>query len=158
MRTGRSVSILCCVLLLLTITLAAPLNANAATTTLTIQLPDSYTIDLNIRGQGSVWLNGVQYTRTASVVLPRLSSLRLLVIPNDNGSLQSVILNGEKQTLSNGQYVLELSALTRDITLDIRFRTNSIIPDTGDTILIPTCLMVLSGIMLALILKRKKGP
>ena len=156
MRSDRSASALCCVLLLLAMILAAPLKTSAATTTLTLQLPESYTIDLNIRGQGNVWLNGVQYTRTASVTMPRLSALRLLVIPNDNGSLQSVALNGEKQALSNGQYVLELSALTGDITLDVRFRTNSIIPNTGDWILIPVGAMILSGIFLILIRRSKK--
>ena len=156
MRSDRSASALCCVLLLLAMILAAPLKASAATTTLTLQLPESYTIDLNIRGQGSVWLNGTQYTRTASVMLPRLSSLQLLVVSKQNGYIQSVVLNGEKQALRNGQYAIDIPALTGDITLDVRFRTNSIIPNTGDWILIPVGAMILSGIFLILIRRSKK--
>lgn len=156
MRRIRSTRAACCILLLLLIALALPLKGSASTTTLTIHLPKYHTIDLKIRGTGSVYLGDSLYTQSATVELPRLSTLQIQVVPGKNGYLHSLVLNGETQPLHSGQYTLDISALTEDITLEIRFRTHSIIPDTGDTILIPACLMLLSGTILALVIKRKR--
>ena len=152
----RSIRAAFCILLLLLIALALPLKGSASTTTLTIHLPDYHIIDLKIRGTGSVYLGDTLYTRSATVELPRLSALQIQVIPVENGYIHSLVLNEKTQLLHNGQYTLDISALTEDITLEIWFRTNSLIPDTGDTILIPVCLMLLSGIILVFIIKHKR--
>ena len=152
----HSVRTTCCLLLLLLILWASPLECNAATTTLTIQLPEFHTIDLNIRGRGSVSIGDAHYSHSASIEMPRLSSFQLQVIPQKGSHIHSILYNGEAQQPHNGQYTLDISALTEDVVLEVRFRTDSTIPNTGDAVLLPACALFLSGTMLVLICQRKR--
>lgn len=140
---------MCCLLL--------PVNAAGSSTILTVHVPETHTLSLELRGSGSVQLEDAVYTRSADIQAARLSELQLLITPADNYDIHTLLLNGEHQSITGSSCTLDIPTLTKDISLEVVFRRHSIIPDTGDRIFIPIGAMLLSGIALILVCKVRKN-
>lgn len=123
---------------------------------MTVHVPETHTLSLELRGPGTVRLEDTLYTGSVNIEVARLSELQLLVTPADNSYIHTLLLNGEPQSITSSSYTLKIPSLTKDISLEVVFRRHSIIPDTGDWILIPMGAMLLSGLSLILFFKIRK--
>lgn len=133
-----------------------PLKAAGSSTVLTVHVPETHILFLEIRGSGNVKLEDTLYTHSVDIEVARLSELQLLVTPADNSYIHSLLLNGEPQSITGNSCTLEIPSLTEDLSLEVVFRRHSIIPATGDWIFIPMGAMLLSGIFLIPVSKARK--
>lgn len=134
--------------------LALPAAAEG-TTTLTVVLPDSYSLALTIQGKGTVKVGDVSCSKSAQLALARLEPVTIQVTPKEGWFLHSVKLNGKAQTVQKAGWTLTLDGVTEDMALEVTFRSTSGSPATGDRLWLSATGLLLSAAGLALCLKRR---
>lgn len=142
--------------LILVMALALPAAATEGSTTLTVVLPDSYTLTLTIRGKGTVRIGDTVYQKTSQVTPDRLEPVTITVTPQKGWELYTVSLDGKAQTIQKSGWSLKLDGMTADMTLAVRFTSTAAPAPTGDRIWLFAGLLLLSAAGLVLCLKRRK--
>jgi len=144
--------------LLAALTLMLSISAAAAgSTTLTTTVPETVTLALEIQGKGSVTVNGVSYSRSAEVVLPRGEDFLLQVQSAEGYETETVIYNGQDITDLLGKEEIILSARNTQLRLQVVFTKKAAGPVTGD-LRLHTVLtaMGISALCLAMLLTDQK--
>ena len=144
----------------LTLVICCPVAAATNSTTLTTTVPETFPLLLKLSGNGTVAINGVAYTQSGTVEIPRNSPVELRITPDAENEIKSVVYNGFDYTkeAKNGKIVLP--AITGEATLYVNFTKIASTPQTGDaySLLCLTLLMFLSSIgMIATFSIRKKN-
>lgn len=134
--------------------LALPAAAEG-TTTLTVVLPDSYSLALTIQGKGTVKVGGASCSKSTQLTLSRLEPVTIQVTPKEGWFLHSVKWNGEAQTVKKSGWALTLDGVTEDMTLEVVFRSAAASPATGDRLWLSATGLLLSAAGLVLCLKRR---
>ena len=143
----------------LTLVICFPVAAATNSTTLRTTVPGTVPLLLELTGNGTVTVNGVAYTRSKTIEIPRNSAIELRITPDAENEIKSVVYNGFDYTkeAKNGKIVLP--AITGEATLCVNFTEIASTPQTGDAYspLYLTLLMFLSLIgMIATLSFRKK--
>lgn len=141
---------------ILVLAMALPAAATEGSTTLTVVLPDSYTLTLTIRGKGTVRIGDTVYQKTSQVTLDRLEPFTITVTPQKGWELYNVTLDGKAQTIQKSGWSLKLDGFPGDMTLAVRFTSTAAPAPTGDRIWLFAGLLVLSAAGLFLCLKKRK--
>lgn len=141
---------------ILVLAMALPAAASEGSTTLTVVLPDSYTLTLTIRGKGAVRIGDTVYQKTSQVTLDRLEPVTIAVSPREGWELYTVTLDGKAQAVQKTGWQLKLDGMTADMTLAVRFTSTAAPAPTGDRIWLFAGLLLLSAAGLFLCLKRRK--
>lgn len=142
-------------LLLLLVFMALPASAESSTT-LTVVLPDNYSLDLVIQGKGTVKVGGTSCQSSTCLTLARLDPITIQATPKDGWLLRSIKLNGKAQSAQASGWTLVLDGVTEDMTLEVTFRSTGGSPATGDDLRFFVGLLALSATGLALCLKKRK--
>lgn len=142
-------------LLLLLVFMALPARAESSTT-LTVVLPDNYSLDLVIRGKGTVKVGGTSCQSSTCLTLARLEPITIQAMPKDGWLLHCIKLNGKAQSAQASGWTLVLDGVTEDMTLEVTFRSTSVAPATGDDLRFFVGLLALSATCLTLCLKKRK--
>lgn len=151
-------AILCVLMTALTLVICFPVAA-ATSTTLSTTVPETLPLVLELSGNGTVTINGVAYSQSKIVEIPRHATIALQIIPNAGNKIRSVVYNGIDYTKDAEEGTLMLPAITESSTLCVSFSQSASTPQTGDTScpLLWFLLMLISliGIVLLLLVKRR---
>lgn len=156
-----SKAILCVLVVALTFVVCTPVIATTSSTTLTTTVPETTPTLLELIGNGSITISGIEYTRSETIEIVKSAEVLLQITPDDGYYIHSVTYNNCNYTdrVKNGQLIL--SNIVADATLCIVFERLPSAPATGDpspSLLqssILWMLISLMGIFTILILKKK---
>lgn len=144
----------------LTLVIYFPVAAASNSTTLTTTVPVTFPLKLELSGNGTVTINGLAYTQSETVEIPRNSTVELQITPHAENIIKSVVYNGHDYTKEAKRGKFTLPAITGEATLCVSFTENTSTPATGDPYspLCLTFLMFLSliGVIAAFSFKKKK--
>ena len=147
-------------LIVLAISLLLPVTAQAQETTLTTVVPSSYAIHLTLAGEGTVLVDGVAYTKSADIQVPRQHGAVISVSAADGSKVKTVLWDGEDVTAAfqNGKWTAP--EILNDAALTVTFEKLSSTPQTGDTfraeLWVSLLMLSLLGIAICLPPRRKK--
>lgn len=131
------------ILLLAALTLMLGISAAAASsTTLTTTVPKTLPLRLELRGSGTVTVNGITYTNSGTIEIPRNSGIELHITPDAENKIKSVIYNGRNYTSEAISGKFTLPAITERAKLSVSFIKVPSAPPTGDSYS-PLCLTLL---------------
>ena len=122
---------LCVLMAALTLVLCFPVAA-ATSTTLTTIVPETLPLMLKLSGKGTVSINGVAYTQSQAIEIPRNATIELHITPDARNSIKSIIYNELDYTNKAENGKLTLSAITGEATLCVSFMKITSAPATGD--------------------------
>ena len=144
----------------LTLVICFPVAAATNSTTLTTTVPETFPLLLELSGNGTVAINGVDYTRSETIEIPCNSTVELRITPDAENEIKSVVYNGFDYTkeAKNGKFTLP--AIISETTLYVSFTEIASTPITGDPYS-PLCLIALMflsliGIIAILSFRKKK--
>ena len=144
----------------LTLVICFPVAA-ATNTTLTTTVPETLPLLLELSGKGTVTINGVAYTQSETIEIPRNATIELQITPDTGKNIKSVIYNGLDYTNKAENGKLALPAITGEAMLCVSFAEIASTPMTGDpyTLLCLVVLMHLSliGIIATLSFRKKNN-
>lgn len=155
-------SILCKIVnmvILAAVCLTIPMSVFAAgTTTLKTAIPTNHTIYLSIEGNGTVVIEGKQYSKSANISINRYSEPSVQIQVARGYSIRSVIYNQENIThlFNSGKWTMP--KIESDITLSVVFVRDSGNPPTGDSFnpwLLVLCILSLLGLLDCVFMVRK---
>ena len=158
-----SKAILCVLLAALTLVICFPVAAATNSTTLTTTVPETFPLMLELSGNGTVTINGVAYTQSNLIDIPHNSNIELLIVPDAENDIKTVVYNDCDYTKDTQNGKLTLPPITGDATLRVGFSKSSSIPATGDShyfallYLVPLMLFALIGIIAISLLWKKKS-
>ena len=130
-------SILCKIVnivILATVCLTIPVGAFAAgTTTLKTAVPTNHTIYLSIEGNGTVVIEGKQYSKSANISIDRHSEPSVQIQAARGYSIRFVMYNQEKiaHLFNSGKWTIP--KIETDVSISVVFAKDSGNPPTGDT-------------------------
>lgn len=136
----------------------SPLWVSAVDTTLTTSVPANHTIQLVIKGKGTVIIDGKQYSETHTISIQRHSEPSVQIQAARGYSIRTVTYNQENVThlFNSGKWTIP--KVESDISLSVVFITNSGNPPTGDTFnpwLLVLCILSLLGLLACALMVRK---
>lgn len=155
-------SILCKIInifILAAVCLTVPMGVFAAgTTTLKTAVPTNHTIYLSIEGNGTVVIEGKQYSKSANISINRHSEPSVQIQAARGYSIRFVMYNQEKIThlFNSGKWTMP--KVESDITLSVVFVRDNGNPPTGDTFspwLLVLCILSLLGLLACALMVRK---
>jgi len=156
-----SKAILCVLMAALTFVICFPVAAATNSTTLTTTIPKFLPLHLELSGNGTVTINGVAYTQSETVEIPRNSTTELQITPDVENVIKSVVYNGHDYTKEAKNGKLTLPTITDEATLCVSLVKTASTPQTGDTFspLYLTLLMLCSliGMIATLSFWKKKA-
>lgn len=133
-RSNFSLTVLSCLLTAaLTLILSISISAESKSTTLTATVPETAKLSLELSGQGTVRINGVEHTKSKTIELPRNGTIKIEIKPNAGNKIQEVVFNGEDYTDKAKTDMLVLNTTGETISLTVRFEKASSTPQTGDS-------------------------
>lgn len=154
-----SKAILCVLMAALTLVICFPVAAATNSTTLTTTVPETLPLVLELSGNGTVTINGVVYTNSGTIEIPRHSTITLQITPNTNNEIKSVVCNGIDYTKDVKEGTLTLPAITESVTLGVSFAEIASSPQTGDSncpfLWMLLMLISLVGIVVILLVKKE---
>lgn len=154
-------AILCVLMATLTLVICFPVVAATNSTTLTTTVPKTFLLQLDLTGNGTVAVNGVAYTRSEKIEIPRNATIELQITPDAGSVIKSVIYNGCDYTKEAKNGKLVLPVIAGEVMLCVSFTTIVSSPQTGDNCspLYLTLLMLCSlvGITATLSFGKKKA-
>ena len=111
----------------------SPLCVSAVDTTLTTSVPANHTIQLEIKGKGTVIIDGRQYLKSQTISIQRHKEAVIKIQAAQGYYIRSVTYNQENIThlFNNGNWTMP--KVESDITLSVIFVKDSGNPPTGDT-------------------------
>jgi len=109
-----------------------PVTVWAQETTLTTMIPTTHILHIDIVGDGEIVVDGVSYTQSGDLQIPRGATPQISVKPTDGAVLKSAIVNEKDITeeLCKGAYTLP--EMFFDARLVVAFETVPGAPKTGD--------------------------
>ena len=116
----------------LTLVFSFPVAAATNSTTLTTTVPKTFPLLLKLSGNGTVAINGVTYTQSGTVEIPRKGTIELQITPDAGNNIKSVIYNGLDCTNKAENGMLALPAIADESTLFVNFTEITSSPMTGD--------------------------
>ena len=128
-----SKAILCVLMAALTLVICFPVAAATNSTNLTTTVPETFPLMLELSGNGTVTVNGVAYTQSGTIEIPRNSSIELLITPDIGNNIKSVVYNGFDYTKEAKAGKITLPAITEDAELCVCFFEIPSTPQTGDS-------------------------
>ena len=142
----------------LTLAICFPVAA-ATSTTLTTTVPETLPLSLELSGNGTVTINGVAYSQSETVEIPRHATIAFQITPNAGNKIRSVVYNGIDYTKDSQEGMLTLPAITKSATLYVSFSQIASNPQTGDSscplLWFLLMLISLAGIVVTLLVKRR---
>lgn len=134
-------------LCVIVISILLPITVNAQDTTLTTAVPATHTLHLSIDGKGTVTVNGIKYTESTDIPIPRHSKPDVQVQSAKGYAVLSVTFEEESIThrVTGGTWLPPV--VESDVTLAVVFEQVSDNAPTGDAsdIHIAMLLFALSG-------------
>lgn len=130
-------SILCKIInifILAAVCLTVPMGVFAAgTTTLKTAVPTNHTIYLSIEGNGTVVIEGKQYSKSANISINRHSEPSVQIQAARGYSIRFVMYNQEKisHLFNSGKWTIP--KIETDVSISVVFAKDSGNPPTGDT-------------------------
>lgn len=130
-------SILCKIVnifILAAVCLTVPMGVFAAgTTTLKTAVPTNHTIYLSIEGNGTVVIEGKQYSKSANISINRHSEPSVQIQAARGYSIRFVMYNQEKisHLFNSGKWTIP--KIETDVSISVVFAKDSGNPPTGDT-------------------------
>ena len=120
-------------LFLVLIVMLLPITVWAQETTLTTTIPSSHTLHIEVTGNGTIMIDGVAYTKTASLQVQRQHRPEILLQITEGQKIKSVLWGSENVTeaFQNGKWTAP--EVTEDAVLSVTFEKTSSTPQTGDT-------------------------
>ena len=116
----------------LTLVICIPVAAATNSTTLTTTVPKALPLLLELSGNGTVTVDGVAYTRSGTIEIPRNSTIALQITPDVGNEIKTVIYNSRDYTKEAKNGKVALPAIVGEATLCISFAEIASIPETGD--------------------------
>lgn len=115
--------------------LALPVKADASdnTTTLTINIPDSHTVTLDIKEHGAVLVNGKSYTGKTTVQIARLKEQGYEIKPDKGWQIDTVRygMSDSMETVTVNDMVFTAPAIHEDgYVLTVTFKKAPVVPTT----------------------------
>ena len=137
----------------LTLVICCPVAAATNSTTLTTTVPVTFPLKLELSGSGTVAINGVAYTQSATVEITRNSTVEVQITQDAKNVLKSVVYNGHDYTKEAEKGKIVLPVITGKTTLCVNFTEIISSPTTGDPYsplsFVLTLLLSLMGIIAA---------
>lgn len=116
------------------LTLVICFPAAAATSTmLTTTVPETLPLLLELSGNGTTTINGVAYSQSETIEIPRHATIVLQITPNVGNKIRSVVYNGIDYTKDAEEAMLMLPAITEPSTLCVSFSQIASTPQSGDS-------------------------
>lgn len=128
-----SKAISCVLMAALTLVICFPVAAATNSTTLTTTVPETLPFFLELSGNGTVMINGVAYTQSCAIQIPRNSTIEFLITPDAENEIKSIIYNGFDYTKEAKNGKLNLPAITGEAMLHIHFAEITSAPVTRDS-------------------------
>ena len=149
----------CCFLILCILNL--PISVLAQVTTLKTNVPTSHILHIELKGKGTIAVDGITYTKSADVQINRHSKATISVQPSDGYSLKTVLWNGDNITSAVRNENWTSPVFEQDSVLSVSFEKVSTIPMTGDNFqFLQWCLLAVGsavGIGICLLHLKKKA-
>lgn len=110
----------------------SPLLVSAVDTTLKTSVPANHIIYLDVKGNGTILIDGKQYSKTTNVPIQRHSKPLVEILAAKDYYIRSVTYNQESIThlFNNGKWTMP--TVESDISLSVVFVKDSGNPPTGD--------------------------
>lgn len=120
------------VFFLAAIVILLPITAWAQETTLTTVVPSSHTIHMELTGDGTVFVDGVAYTKTADIQVQRQHRPEISIQAEDGSKIKTVLWCGENIAAAfyNGTWTAQ--EMLEDAELTVIFEKASSSPQTRD--------------------------
>ena len=148
-----------CVLILCIIHL--PISVFAQVTTLKTKVPASHILHIELKGKGTITVDGNTYTKSADIQIDRHRNVTISVQPSDGYSVKTALWNGDNITSAVRNKHWTSPAFEHDSLLSVSFEKVSAIPMTGDTFwFLQWCLLAVGstiGIGICLLHLKKKA-
>lgn len=104
----------------------------AQETTLTTTIPSSHTLHMEVTGNGTIKVDGVAYTKTASLQVQRQHRPEISVLAADGSKIKTVLWGSEDVTAAFQSGKWTAPEILEDAVLTVVFEGPSDIPQTGD--------------------------
>lgn len=151
-------AILCVLMAALTLVICFPAAA-ATSTMLTTTVPETLPLLLELSGNGTTTINGVAYSQSETIEIPRHATIVLQITPSVGNKIRSVVYNGIDYTKDVKEGTLTLPAITESVTLGVSFAEIASSPQTGDSncpfLWMLLMLISLVGIVVILLVKKE---
>lgn len=115
----------------LTLVICFPVAAATNNTTLTTTVPGTIPLLLDLTGNGTVTIDGVGYTQSDTIKIPKNPTVKLQITPDAENDIKSVIYNGQDYTKEAKNGNLTLPPITGEAILCVSFTKTSSTPQTG---------------------------
>lgn len=117
--------------ILVLVVILLPITVWAQETTLTTTIPSSHTLHMEVTGNGTIKVDGVAYTKTASLQVQRQHRPEISVLAAD-GKIKTVLWDGDDVTAAFQSGKWTAPEILEDAVLTVVFEGPSDIPQTGD--------------------------
>lgn len=104
----------------------------ADSTTLTTQVPNHHTMQIEISGAGTVTVNGIEYSRSSKINVARFSDVTLSIKADNGYVLKNATLNSASIIDNLQNYTFLIDDIGADIILKLEFSPQAS-PYTKDT-------------------------
>ena len=145
--------------ILVMIVMLLPVTVWAQETTLTTVVPSSHILHIELTGEGTIIVDGVAYTKAASLQVKRQSRPEIALQIADGYKIKSVLWGNEDVTAAFQDGKWTAPEVLEDAALTVTFEKISNTPQTGDPFRPELWFGLLTLSMLGLViclLKRKK--
>lgn len=111
----------------------SPLLVSAVDTTLKTSVPANHIIYLDVKGNGTILIDGKQYSKTTNIPIQRHSEPFVEILAAKDYYIRSVTYNQENIThlFNNGEWTMP--KIETDVSISVVFVKDSGNPQTGDT-------------------------
>ena len=141
--------------------LSLPISVFAQETTLKTNVPTSHILHIELKGKGTVTIDGKNYTKSVDIQISRHSKATLSVQPSDGYSLKTALWNGDNITSAIRNKKWTSPVFEQDSVLSVSFERIGTIPMTGDSFqFLQWCLLAVGstvGIGICLLLRKRKA-
>ena len=138
-----------------------PISVFAQVTTLKTNVPTSHILHIELKGKGTIIVDGNIYTKSADIQINRHSKANISVQPSDGYSLKIALWNDDNITSAVRNKKWTSPLFEQDSVLSVSFEKVSTIPMTGDTFqFLQWCLLAVGstvGIGICLLLRKRKA-
>lgn len=136
MRTRSKIlskAISCVLLVALALIICVPVTAATNSTTLTTTVPETLSLSVEMRGCGTVIVDGTEYTESSVVQTARNKDIVLQIIPDDGWCIKSVVWGGNDITEKAKAGNVTLPGINEETAICVEFEKTASTPATGDT-------------------------
>ena len=114
------------------IVMLLPITVWAQETTLTTVVPSSHTIHIELTGEGTIFVDGVAYTKTVDIQVQRQHRPEISILAADGSIIKTVLWGSEDVTAAFRDGKWTAPEILNDAALTVTFEKVSSTPQTGD--------------------------